>query len=247
MARGKIVCMYSAKGGVGKTTTLLSLAGTLSKMDKKVLIVDLDLTNGAISFSLNKDVTKTIYNFAEDYLNNKYNDMDKYITKYDDNISFIACPKDPRQASRINIKYIDILLDKCVYAYDVILIDTASSLNEVNVFALDKSDLIYFLTTNDFVSLKNLKNILNIFEENDLKKYKIIVNNSFIPNKNFFSNYDLKNILGSNVDYVISSNFHVSKLDELVLNGELITYKYSKFKDEKVFELIANEIIGGKK
>ena len=176
MARGKIVCMYSAKGGVGKTTTLLSLAGTLSKMDKKVLIVDLDLTNGAIAFSLNKDVTKTIYNFAEDYLNNKYDDMDKYITKYDDNISFIACPKDPRQASRISIKYIDILLDKCVYAYDVILIDTASSLNEVNVFALDKSDLIYFVTTNDFVSLKNLKNILNIFEEND-----------FFPKNSIFS------------------------------------------------------------
>ena len=70
---------------------------------------------------------------------------------------------------------------------------------------------------------------------------------SFIPNKNFFSNYDLKNILGSNVDYVISSSFHVSKLDELVLNGELINYKYSKFKDEKVFELMENEIIGGKK
>ena len=43
MARGKIVCFYGGKGGVGKTTTLLSLAGTLSKLNKKVLIVDLDL------------------------------------------------------------------------------------------------------------------------------------------------------------------------------------------------------------
>lgn len=58
MARGKIVCMYSAKGGVGKTTTLLSLAGILSKMDKKVLIVDLDLTNGAIAFHLIKTLLK---------------------------------------------------------------------------------------------------------------------------------------------------------------------------------------------
>ena len=37
MARGKIVCFYGGKGGVGKTTTLLSLAGTLSKLNKKVL------------------------------------------------------------------------------------------------------------------------------------------------------------------------------------------------------------------
>lgn len=247
MARGKIVCFYGGKGGVGKTTTLLSLAGTLSKLNKKVLIVDLDLTNGAIAISLNKEANKTIFNFVEDYINNKYNDLDKYITKYDENISFVASPKDPRYASRIDVKYIDILLEKSVYNYDVVLIDTPSILNEISVYSLDKSDIVYLLTTNDCVSLKNIKNLVNLFIENNLDKYKIILNNSFIPNKDYFSNYDIKNIIGHNVDYVISSSFHVNNLDELVVNGEIITYKYSKFKDEKIFKLIANEIIGGNK
>lgn len=247
MARGKIVCFYGGKGGVGKTTTLLSLAGTLSKLNKKVLIVDLDLTNGAIAISLNREANKTIFNFVEDYINNKYNDLDKYITKYDENISFVASPKDPRYASRIDVKYIDILLEKSVYNYDVVLIDTPSILNEISVYSLDKSDIVYLLTTNDCVSLKNIKNLVNLFIENNLDKYKIILNNSFIPNKDYFSNYDIKNIIGHNVDYVISSSFHVNNLDELVVNGEIITYKYSKFKDEKIFNLIANEIIGGNK
>lgn len=247
MARGKIVCFYGGKGGVGKTTTLLSLAGTLSKLNKKVLIVDLDLTNGAIAISLNREANKTIFNFVEDYINNKYNDLDKYITKYDENISFVASPKDPRYASRIDVKYIDILLEKSVYNYDVVLIDTSSILNEISVYSLDKSDVVYLLTTNDCVSLKNIKNLVNLFIENNLDKYKIILNNSFIPNKDYFSNYDIKNIIGHNVDYVISSSFHVNNLDELVVNGEIITYKYSKFKDEKIFKLIANEIIGGNK
>lgn len=247
MARGKIVCFYGGKGGVGKTTTLLSLAGTLSKLNKKVLIVDLDLTNGAIAISLNREANKTIFNFVEDYINNKYNDLDKYITKYDENISFVASPKDPRYASRIDVKYIDILLEKSVYNYDVILIDTPSTLNEISVYSLDKSDVVYLLTTNDCVSLKNIKNLVNLFIENNLDKYKIILNNSFIPNKDYFSNYDIKNIIGHNIDYVISSSFHVNNLDELVVNGEIITYKYSKFKDEKIFKLIANEIIGGNK
>lgn len=247
MARGKIVCFYGGKGGVGKTTTLLSLAGTLSKLNKKVLIVDLDLTNGAIAISLNREANKTIFNFVEDYINNKYNDLDKYITKYDEKISFVASPKDPRYASRIDVKYIDILLEKSVYNYDVVLIDTPSILNEISVYSLDKSDIVYLLTTNDCVSLKNIKNLVNLFIENNLDKYKIILNNSFIPNKDYFSNYDIKNIIGHNVDYVISSSFHVNNLDELVVNGEIITYKYSKFKDEKIFKLIANEIIGGNK
>ena len=159
----------------------------------------------------------------------------------------MASPKDPRYASRIDVKYIDILLEKSVYNYDVVLIDTPSILNEISVYSLDKSDIVYLLTTNDCVSLKNIKNLVNLFIENNLDKYKIILNNSFIPNKDYFSNYDIKNIIGHNVDYVISSSFHVNNLDELVVNGEIITYKYSKFKDEKIFKLIANEIIGGNK
>ena len=66
---GRVIVITSGKGGVGKTTTLLSLAGTLSKLNKKVLIVDLDLTNGAIAISLNREANKTIFNFVEDYIN----------------------------------------------------------------------------------------------------------------------------------------------------------------------------------
>ncbi|MBW4466224.1 MAG: AAA family ATPase [Pegethrix bostrychoides GSE-TBD4-15B] len=40
--RALSVCVYNNKGGVGKTTTLINLAGTLYKRGKKVLIVDFD-------------------------------------------------------------------------------------------------------------------------------------------------------------------------------------------------------------
>ena len=41
--KGKSLCFFSAKGGVGKTTNLLNLAGILEQFDKKVLIIDMDL------------------------------------------------------------------------------------------------------------------------------------------------------------------------------------------------------------
>ena len=245
MAKGKVVCVYGAKGGIGKTAFVLNLAGIYSNLKKKVLVLDLDLGNGAISCSLNINVKKTIYHFCDDYNNNRYTNLNNYINKYNEYIDFISSPKDPRQASKIDVKYIDILIDKCVYNYDIILIDTTHLLNEINVYALDKADNILFMTSNDIISLKNLKNVLNIMQDNEFNNYKVILNNSIISNKDYFSMYDIKSILGVNISYVISNEFHYNKYDSLLLDGNIITLKFNGFKDYKIFSLIANDILGG--
>ena len=71
-AKGKSLCIFSAKGGVGKSTTVLNIAGVFSAIDKKVLIIDFDTTGGAIATYLNKVPELTIYNFVDDYANNRY-------------------------------------------------------------------------------------------------------------------------------------------------------------------------------
>ena len=51
--KAKVITVTSVKGGVGKTTTVLNLAGICSKIGKKTLIVDLDLYSGDIASILN--------------------------------------------------------------------------------------------------------------------------------------------------------------------------------------------------
>ena len=59
--KGRVITITSRKGGVGKSTTLLNLAGIYSNLEKKVLILDFDLTSGSIAISLNLETDKTIY------------------------------------------------------------------------------------------------------------------------------------------------------------------------------------------
>ena len=99
------------------------------------------------------------------------------------------------------------------------------------------------MTTNDLASLKNLKNVLNILYDSDISKYKIILNNSVKLDKKYFSNYDIKNILKSNIDYIISDKFHYNKLDSLVYNGEIMSLRFSNYPDEKILYLIARDIL----
>ena len=218
---GKSLCLFSGKGGVGKTILTLNLAAIYSQINKHVLIVDLDLSSGGIALATNKVFDKTIYNFVDDYNNNRFKDFNDYVVKYNENIDIMPSPKDPRQASKIDSKYIEILLDKAMFHYDMVLIDTNHNLNELNLVVLDAADNILFVIENDPMDLKNMKSLIYIFKELDKTNYKILLNNSRDPFKKYFTLYDMKTIIKNNIDYEISSEFFLKNMDSYVMNGEI--------------------------
>ena len=244
--KADILCLFGVKGGIGKSITTLNLAGVCSNLKKRVLIVDMDLYGGTIALTLNKEVRKTIYNFVDDYNNNRYSELTDYITKYNDYIDFVASPKDPRKSSKIDSKYIDILLDKAKFNYDLIIIDTNHILNEINLSILDKSDKVLFCTTNDSFDLKNMRNLISIFKDLEIDKYKVLLNNSININRNYYSLYDIKNIIKTNIDYEL--NNYINDIDKIILDGNIITLdkKYINTSDYKVYENIILDIIGEK-
>ena len=201
---GKSLCLFSGKGGVGKTILTLNLAAIYSQINKHVLIVDLDLSSGGIALATNKVFDKTIYNFVDDYNNNRFKDFNDYVVKYNENIDIMPSPKDPRQASKIDSKYIEILLDKAMFHYDMVLIDTNHNLNELNLVVLDAADNILFVIENDPMDLKNMKSLLSIFKDLDKTNYKILLNNSRDPFKKYFTLYDMKTIIKNNIWTLLS-------------------------------------------
>ena len=68
LKKGKSLCFFSAKGGVGKTINLINLAGIFQQLGKKVLIIDLDLYAGGVATILNVDNKKDIYSITREDL-----------------------------------------------------------------------------------------------------------------------------------------------------------------------------------
>ena len=161
---GKTIGIFSLKGGVGKTIFTINLAGIYTTMERKVLIMDLDLTGGNIALAVNRPFEKTIYNFVDDYNNNRFHAFNEYVTHYNEFIDILPSPKDPRQASKIDSKYLEMAIEKAQYDYDVILIDTHHNLDETNLVLLDAVEEILFVMNNDPMDVKNMKNLLTIKE-----------------------------------------------------------------------------------
>ena len=220
---GKIISICSCKGGVGKTTVALNLAGIYHSLKKKVLVIDMDLYSGGVSALLDLKNKKDIFMLIDSISNNRFTRIADYIEHYNNNIDVLASPIDPRQASKIDSKYIPIVLDLAKKEYDVVIVDTNHTLDENNLILFDASYMSLFVITNDLVDLKNMKSLMSIFKDLEKKNYLVCLNNSRDTGKDFLSLFDIKNIIKNNIDYTISKNFYIKNIDKYVLNGEILT------------------------
>ena len=192
-------------------------------MVKKVLLMDLDLNSGGIAISLNVDEQKSIYNAVDDISNNRFKQIEDYVCKYNEKIDVLAAPKDPRNALKIDSKYVNLVITSCMYKYDVILIDTSHDLSPVALTALDKSDNTLFMVTNDPVDLKNARSMIAIFNDTEKDNYKVVFNSSKDTGKDYFSLFDVKTIIKHNIDYTIDNSFYIKDIDKYVIDGEILT------------------------
>ncbi len=220
---GKVITVSSVKGGVGKTTMALNLAGIYCSLGKRVLIIDLDLYSGGVAACLNVKNSKDIYMMIDSMANNRFTELKKYVTTYNSNIDILACPKDPRMAMKVEGRYIPLIFDLAKKEYDVVVVDTTHILNEINLTILDYAYMSLFMITNDIVDLKNMKSLISIFKDTDKKNYLVLLNNSRDTGKDYMSLYDIRSVIKNNIDYTISKNYYIKNIDKYVVGGEILT------------------------
>ena len=244
--KGKIITVTSCKGGVGKSILTMNLAGIFSLMKQKVLVIDFDLFGGAIATYINSKNEKTIFNLVSDISNNRYQDINHYIYNYDDSISIISAPKNPRQAYKIDARYIPLILNNVVYKYDIVLIDTSHILDDINLSLLDNSDARLFVLTNVMFSLKNTKSFFVVIKDLGMENIYTVLNNSVDPNKDYFSLYDIRSIIKKNIDFVIPKSMYIENIDYHLMSGNIISLnkKLISKKELSILENIANTLLG---
>ncbi len=224
---GRIISVSSVNGGVGKTTTVLNLAGIYSLLEKKVLIIDMDLYSGGVAVSLDVKNKKDVFMMVDSMANNRFTTLKDYITPYNRGIDVLACPRDPREALKIESRFIPMIFDAAKKEYDVILVDMNHVLDEINLTVMDYSYMTLFVLINDLVDFKNMKSLLSIFKDTGKKNYLVLLNNSRDTGKDYMSMYDIRTMIGGNIDYTISRNFYIKNIDKYVMDGEILTLNKS--------------------
>ncbi|MEW1954413.1 AAA family ATPase [Terrabacter sp. NPDC080008] len=162
---GKVITVFSAKGGVGKTTMSTNLAVYLASTGAKTLLVDLDLMFGDVAISLQllphgsvRDVVAMSGHLDDQGLLS-------VVTHHDESgLDVVAAPSDPADADRVPSHVIIELLRVARGKYDYVIVDTPPSFTEHVLAAFDVSDLTVLIATLDIPAVKNLRIAINTLD-----------------------------------------------------------------------------------
>ncbi|GAB3252699.1 hypothetical protein GCM10027425_11420 [Alteromonas gracilis] len=161
---GRVITVYSPKGGVGKTTLAVNLAHALTDEDnQRVCLVDLDLAFGDVAITMQLIPQHTIAEAAE------VSDLDlslleNLLTQVTPNLSVLAAPTHPDAKTAVNAGVVRRVLTALRGRFDVIVIDTAPGFEEEVLQAFDDTDECIVIGTLDVPTIKNVKMALETMD-----------------------------------------------------------------------------------
>jgi pilus assembly protein CpaE len=175
----KMITVFSTKGGVGKSTISTLLASGLSHILKEdTAIVDLDLQFGDVSLILDVKPKATITNVIEQINDISREDLRNQLTTHPMGIKILPSPINPEEEDFIDEHSLARLLKMLKEEFDYVIIDCPPSFTDQIIVALEQSDLILFITSQELNTLKNTKNGLKTLVDLgvNLDKVRVISN-----------------------------------------------------------------------
>lgn len=173
--KGKIVTVYSPKGGTGVTTLAVNLALTLHNDDTRVALVDGNLQFGDVAVFVNEQGKNTIAD-----LSSRADELDPEIVEEvmvkhaASGVHILAAPSRPEYAEKVSSSQFTKVLEYLRQLYSYVIVDTSSYLTEITLSAIDVSDLIVLVTSQDIPSIKNCRLFLDLLQTMGIGRERIL-------------------------------------------------------------------------
>ncbi len=163
----RIVAVYSPKGGVGTTTIATNIAVVAAqRKSNRVVLVDLDLQFGGVATHLNLDPKQTLADVIRDEAALREPELLRtYAMRHDSGLHVLAAPPTPQASELITPDHVAHLIGTLLEAYDAIIIDAGSTLDERVLNVFEAADTILLPVYPEISALKAMHGLLDYLNE----------------------------------------------------------------------------------
>jgi pilus assembly protein CpaE len=216
VARGTIVTVFGAKGGIGKTTISTNLATTLAKMTgANVCLLDMDTRFGDVAIMMDVAVEASIADVARHIDEIDRDKIRDYLVKHHSNVSILPAPLHPTEWRNMTPQHIEKIVELLAQTHDYVVIDTPGTFNELIATTLELANLILLITSMDIASIKDTALALEMLRAAAVSedKVKLTINHSTAANS--LREEDVSRVLEYDVFWRIPHDLSVSSSTQL--------------------------------
>jgi MinD-like ATPase involved in chromosome partitioning or flagellar assembly len=194
--RGQLTVVFSAKGGSGKSTIAANLAAGLASIySSQTLLVDANLWFGDLGVLLNLTSSRSSFDVCGTEDPDLFA-LPKAVVPHVSGASVLLRPPDPLSVEKIRPRNFVDAVERYRSLYEHVIVDTASSLDELNLDLLESATRILLVVTPEMGALHNTARFLGLAERlGHTEKISLVLNRS----NSGISSEDLQRTLGIGV------------------------------------------------
>ncbi|MFN2511202.1 MAG: CpaE family protein [Pyrinomonadaceae bacterium] len=169
---GKVIAVFSGKGGAGVSFLATNLAAAMSKA---TLLIDLNLQAGDAASFLG---LKPRYSLADFVTNRTRLDdslINSLITQHSTRLSLLAAPQEPHESEDIDPAHVTEVLHLLGQRWECLVLDLPHTFDPITISAFDIADDILLVMTLDIPGIRSTKRALKVFERMGYPRGKIHV------------------------------------------------------------------------
>ncbi len=205
----RVITVFGAKGGLGKSTIAANLAVKLAEKRKKVALVDLDLQFGDLNIFLDLEPKDTIVELVQDVVTPNIDSVRSYMAVHSSGVHVLCAPRSPEYAELVSADKVQSLLSLLRTYYDYVIVDTSPSFTDVTITAIESSSILFFVTGLDISILRNSKLSVSLLESlQQTDKIRLVVNRAV--DMNSITINDVQKIIGYPIWAKIPSDYKVA-------------------------------------
>jgi pilus assembly protein CpaE len=157
--RGRIITVFSTKGGAGKSFVAINLAVVLARRsDKPVALVDADLQFGDVAVMLGMAPDHTIIDAVNSMDRLDVPLLKSLLMKHEPSgLQVLAAPIEPAFADSVSLPHMRRILELLTSFCSHVIIDTPASFNDIVLGVLEQTDDIVLMAGMDIPHIKNTK------------------------------------------------------------------------------------------